>query len=404
MSEKRSFPEVPDINDRVPWPAIPQDPSILMSHEAAARLEPHSRKPFAGAARPTNLNFSRMLAQIYRNFAALLLLSACDLGSSSPEPLDLAIPQTDDTWVRKGPAPVETHGALQVDGTDLKDARGQVVQLRGVSSMWLNWENDGYAESADALVWMRDNWNLSVIRAAMGVEPNGAYLTNPEKAKAQVQRIVENAVAAGVYVIIDWHDHGATERLDQAVAFFSEMAERYAGVPNLIYEPFNEPLAIDWESQLKPYHEAVVAAIREQDSESVIVLGTPKWSQDVDVAARSPVSGTNLMYALHFYACTHGAWLRSKAESARAKGLALFVTEWGATHADGGLDGLSCLEPARDWIDFMNQANISWTAWKLDNCAVDSTCLLAVDAPLRGGWDTPFLHGHASFVRDAMRR
>ena len=33
---------------------------------------------------------------------------------------------------------------------------------------------------------------------------------------------------------------------------------------------------------------------------------------------------------------------RSKAVAARNDGLPMFVTEWGATHADGGLDGIVC--------------------------------------------------------------
>jgi endoglucanase len=79
---------------------------------------------------------------------------------------------------------------LTVMGTGLVDSNGDPVQLKGVSSMWLNWEDNGFAESADAILWMRDHWNLSVIRAAMGVEPSGAYMTNPDKAKAQVDRVV----------------------------------------------------------------------------------------------------------------------------------------------------------------------------------------------------------------------
>lgn len=338
------------------------------------------------------------------SLSMLLLLSACDVGSSSSDPPGPEVPKTDDNWVRTGPTPVANHGALRVEGPDLLDSQGRPVQLRGVSSMWLNWEQDGYAENAEALVWMRDQWNLSVVRAAMGIEPKGAYLTNPTQARAQVERIIENAIAAGVYVIVDWHDHAAIKHQAQAIAFFTDLAAKYAGVPNLIYETFNEPLQINWETELKPYHEAVVAAIRAQDANSVIILGTPTWSQDVNVAARAPVAGTNLMYTLHFYACTHGSGLLARAQTARANGVPIFVTEWGATHADGGLDGKTCLEPATQWLEFLYETKVSWAAWKLDNCAVDSTCLLTPDAPLNGGWETRFLRGHGPFVRDAMRR
>lgn len=270
--------------------------------------------------------------------------------------------------------------------------------------MWLNWEPDGFAESPAALLWMRDHWNLSVIRASMGIEPSGAYLSNPELAQRQVETIVDNAIAAGVYVIVDWHDHNAVMHSEQAVAFFGELAQKYAGVPNLIYEPFNEPLAVSW-TDIKPYHEAVVAAIRAA-TDNVIVLGTPSWSQNVDVAALAPLAGENLAYTLHFYSCSHQDWLRRKARTALSNGAALFVTEWGATDADGGTDGKVCLEEAANWLNFLNEEGISWTAWKLDNCPVDSTCLLAPNAPVDGPWNSEFLNqqGHALFVRDAMRQ
>jgi endoglucanase len=334
----------------------------------------------------------------------------CDAGSSSPEappPLDpVLLDMGSDSDVGNGdvgPTPVALHGALHVSGSELRDASNNRVQLKGVSSMWLNWEDTGYAESLPALKWMRNNWNLSVIRAAMGVEPSGAYLTNPEAAKEKLTRVVDNAIAAGVYVLIDWHDHNAIEHQAQAVAFFSEMAQKYAGVPNVLYETFNEPMMVDWPTQLKPYHTAVVAAIRAAEPNGVIVLGTPTWSQDVDKAAKDPVVGNNLMYTLHFYACDHGTSLINKGNSAMARGVALFVTEWGATAADGGLDGEVCQVKAQAFLDWMEPNGISWSAWKLDNCSPDSSCLLAVGAPLDGGWTDEYIHGHGLYVRARMQ-
>ncbi|MGC4087429.1 MAG: glycoside hydrolase family 5 protein [Polyangiaceae bacterium] len=332
-----------------------------------------------------------------------LTLLACDAGSSSAHDAP-GVKSTDDSWVRSETrTPVEIHGALSVNGAELVDQNGDAVQLKGVSSMWLNWETDGYAENPDALLWMRDHWNLSLIRAAMGIDVAGAYIADPDKAKQQVRTIVDNAIAAGVYVIIDWHDHHAPSHVEQSVEFFTEMATAYAGVPNVIYETFNEPVGLDWTSDIKPYHERVVTAIRAVEPNAVVVLGTPTYSQDVDVAANSPLDGSNLMYALHFYACTHGSYLMSKLQTARAMGLPIFVTEWGATHADGGIDGKVCLTEAAQWMDLLAPFRISWAAWKLDNCTPDSTCLVASGAPVNGGWSSAMLHGHAPFVRDAMR-
>jgi len=338
--------------------------------------------------------------------ACALFSLGCDAGSNTPpyDPNFGTEPKTDDSWQRSSSVtPVEEHGQLRVDGPDLVNERGDAVQLKGVSSMWLNWENTGYAESLDATLWMRDNWNISVIRAAMGVDPPGAYLTNPDKAKSQVRKIVENAIEAGIYVIVDWHDHNAQMHEAESIAFFSEMAELYGDKPNVIWETFNEPLAVSWPEVIKPYHEHVVAAIREKDPDNIVILGTSSWSQNVDAAAADPVDGDNLMYTLHFYSCTHGSMYRTKGDKARQLGKAVFVTEWGATDADGGTDGAVCYGAASEWIEWMRDRKIGWTSWKLDDCNQDSSCLLQPNTPVDGGWTQEYIHGHGLFVRDSLR-
>jgi endoglucanase len=300
-----------------------------------------------------------------------------------------------------GNTPVARYGQLRVCGTTMCDKNGNRVQLRGISSMWLNWESQPYAENLQALTWMRDNWNLQVIRAAMGVEPSGAYLSNPTKARGQVEQIINNAVTAGVYVIVDYHAHEAANNTSAASAFFSDLARRYGHLPNVIWETFNEPLQVSWTGVLKPYHQTVVNAIRASDPDNIIVLGTPQWSQGVVEASQSPLSGTNLMYTLHFYSCTHTQWLRTAGETAMRAGLALFVTEWGASHADGGLDGVLCDAEGQVWVDWMRTNGISWTAWKLD-VGSDTTNLLSPGAPVTGGWNN-YMHGHAAFVVRNMR-
>ncbi len=299
--------------------------------------------------------------------------------------------------------PVGIHGQLRVEGTNLVDRGGVPVQLRGISTMWLNWENR-YSTSKSGLQWMRDNWGITLYRAAMGVEPEGAYLQNREQSLAQLRQVVHNAIDLGVYVLIDWHDHNAHENQEEAIEFFTEIAAEFGQFPHVLYEPFNEPEQIEWSSQIKPYHEAVVPAIRSQDPDGVIILGTRQWSQRVDEAADDPVSGTNLMYTVHFYACDHGEQQRSEAQAAYDKGLALFVTEWGATPADGGaMEATVCADEAQLWHDFMNARNISWAAWKLDGCD-DSSCLFTSDsAPVDGGWTDEWLNGHAQFVVDRLR-
>jgi aryl-phospho-beta-D-glucosidase BglC (GH1 family) len=298
--------------------------------------------------------------------------------------------------------PVGIHGQLRVSGTDLIDEKGEAVQLEGISTMWLNWE-DRYSTSKAGLQWMRDNWGITLFRAAMGIEPEGAYLSDPNRALSHLRQVVHNAIDLGVYVLIDWHDHNAHSNEIEAIEFFSEIAAEFGQFPHVLYETFNEPEQADWSSQIKPYHEAVIPAIRAQDPDGVIILGSRQWSQRVDEAAADPVAGTNLMYTVHFYACDHQDQQRGFAETAYNAGLALFVTEWGATPADGGANNPTvCATEAQAWHDWMEERNIGWAAWKLDGCA-DSSCLFNSDsAPQDGGWTDQWLNGHARFVVDRL--
>jgi endoglucanase len=300
--------------------------------------------------------------------------------------------------------PVADHGQLKVVGTQLQDQAGNPVQLKGVSSQWLNYETKTFPESKPAIEYARDHWKLSVIRASMGVDVRGGYLgtgtgTNANMAgmQAKVTTIVQNAIDLGIYVIVDWHTSNAvtatTTQTSQAVAFFTNIAQTYGGSPNVIYETYNEPVNVIW-AQVKPYHEAVVAAIRAQDPDNLIVLGTPNWSQDVDAAALDPVAGTNLLYTLHFYACTHKQPFRDKANLAIMRGIALFITEFGATPSDGGVtrnnNNVVCEDEANNWFTWMGQNNISGASWKLDQCT-DTSCILTADAPVDGPWTDDFL-------------
>jgi endoglucanase len=305
---------------------------------------------------------------------------------------------------------VERFGQLRLDGQQLVGAGGEAVQLKGVSTMWLNWESR-FAGSKAGLKWMRDNWQLSVIRAAMGVEPQGGYLLNPSGAKQQLRTVVQNAIDLGVYVIIDWHDHNAHLHQAEATAFFSEMAADYGSFPNVLYEPYNEPLQRDsagttvtWSGVIKPYHEAVLAAIRAADPDNIVVLGNPQWDQRPDQAAADRVAGSNLMYSVHFYACTHGASLRAFAQSAFAQGLPLFASEWGATNADGGKDNKVCVPEAQAWHDWLDQSSISWSAWRLQSCSNEASCFFSnASVSPDGSWTADMLTGHGPFVVERMQ-
>jgi len=258
--------------------------------------------------------------------------------------------------------PVEQHGALRTEGNRIVDQHGKPVALAGPSFFWSNtgWGQEKFY-NADAVRTFAKDWNASIVRAAMGVDAKGGLLDDPAN-EARAEALADAAIANGVYVIIDWHSHHAEQHTDQAVAFFQRMAKKYGKTPNVIYELYNEPLKdVSWSNTIKPYAERVIAAIRAIDPDNLIVVGTPTWSQDVDIAAKDPLKGTNLAYTLHFYAGTHKQDLRNKADAALNKGLPLFVSEWGSVNADGN-GGVDTAETMR-WQDYLRQHCLSQAQW-----------------------------------------
>ena len=180
------------------------------------------------------------------------------------------------------------------------------------------------------------------------------------------------------------------------------MARKYGKKPNLIYEIYNEPLrTADWTSVVKPYAESVVPAIRAIDPDNLIIVGTPSWSQDVDVAAADPLKNVrNVAYTLHFYAGTHKQFLRDKAQIALDKGLALMVTEWGAVNADG--DGGIDKEETLKWFAFMKQHHLTNCNWAVSDKA-EASSHFKPGTPADGKIDDDQLTASGKFVRALVR-
>ncbi len=301
--------------------------------------------------------------------------------------------------IRTTAGPVTEHGALRVSGHQIVGDDGRPVSLAGVSFGWSQWEAARFY-NARVVNWLKDDWHAGIVRAALGIDPAG-YLSHPEAEKARVRKVVEAAIAADIYVIIDWHDHHAPDHTDLAVAFFQQMAREYGRHPNVIYEIFNEPVrGLTWAGAIKPYAEKVVAAIRALDPTHLIVVGTPTFSQDVDVAAADPIKADNIAYTLHFYAGTHKQELRDKAVAAMNQGAALFVSEWGTCNADGagGVD----VESTQQWMAFMRRWQLSHCNWGLYDKA-ETASIVVPGASRRGGWTEKDLTESGRFARALIR-
>ncbi|QQS06745.1 MAG: glycoside hydrolase family 5 protein [Fibrobacterota bacterium] len=266
------------------------------------------------------------------------------------------------TGLATAKSPVETYGSLSVKGTQIVDSAGNAVTLRGMSLFWhMDFGGKEYWNNS-VVKYLQVNWHNTVLRAPVGVADgktgNKGYLSAPADAMIKIHDVVDAAILAGCYVIVDWHSH--EEYTAQATSFFGQLAKEYGNTPNIIWEIFNEPTGGISEA----YITSVANEIRKY-SNNIIVIGSRNWSQHPEDKYGSVDSKfTNLAYAVHFYNDHSAAsdWMNAGTSA----GHAVFATEWGLSKSDGkdpvvGING-SNIGSA---ISTMNTKKISHTNWNI---------------------------------------
>lgn len=263
---------------------------------------------------------------------------------------------------------------LHVQGNYLAKPDGTPVTLRGVSLCSLEWHKP--LDLIEDVTNSPKKWDVTVLRLPVQVK---------EWEKAGPQRYLKDrldpAVALckknGVYCIIDWHEIGAwddPEVVRKLENFWKIVAPRYARNPNILYEVFNEPTTpvqrnrenwLAWRKVAQKW----VDTIRKYAPDTVILVGSPHWSQMPGFAAQDPFRGKNLAYVMHIYP----NWKRQHWDTLfgdAADKIPLFITEWGWTARPenkkliyaGNLQDYG--QPLKDYLE--SKPTISWTAWSYD--------------------------------------
>ena len=330
---------------------------------------------------------------------------ACSLIQRGTQKMDLTPPADPSPLPTVQPTPalsaqpiqrgVSENGWLQVVGTSLCNEAGEPVVLRGMSSHGIQWYPQFTSQDAIANTAA---YGANLFRVAM-YTGEGGYISQPQTVLEQTLQAVDGAIANDMYVIIDWHilsDGNPMTYRTQAREFFDQVSLRYQDQPAVLYEICNEPNGnVSWETDIKPYAEEMVEVIRANSPDAVILIGSSTWSQDIHQAAAAPVEGENLMYTCHFYAGTHGQWLRDRIDAALAAGLPIFVSEWGTSAADGS--GGVFLDAADQWLDFLDERGISWANWSLCDKGETSAALRPGTSPT-GPWTEEDMSDSGRFV------
>ena len=265
------------------------------------------------------------------------------------------------------------NGNLSLEGNNIVNQYKENIVLKGISSHGLQWFN--YLITDENIKTLK-SWNTNVFRLAMYTK-EGGYIDNKtiyDDLIKDIDLVIEN----DMYVIVDWHilsDNNPNNYKNEAIEFFEKISSKYKNTPNIIYEICNEPNGGTSWSDIKSYADDVVKTIR-KNSNNIIIVGTPTWSQDVDSVINNKVDDKNTMYALHFYSGTHKDDLRNKAKKALDNNIPIFITEFGVSAADG--NGGVYLDEADKWMEFIKNNNLSFVNWSLAD-KNESSALLKQD-------------------------
>jgi len=101
-----------------------------------------------------------------------------------------------------------------------------------------------------------------------------------------------------------WRD---TAYWDEAARFWRELAGHLKAHPAVVgYNIINEPtpelaLGTDGAAVLNRFYQVVMAAIREEDSETPIILDGGQWASPSGLAALAPLPDEKVLYSFHMY-------------------------------------------------------------------------------------------------------
>jgi endoglucanase len=339
-----------------------------------------------------------MLRRLLGSFVliSLSVLAGCDAGSSSaPVASTDATPGALKGCTLSGGASAKTApGGYYTNGATVCTAAGAPHLFHGIDRPSMEWDANGEWNNQEGIPRsdfdVMASWHANVVRIALNQDfwLAGATLHDPSYQKT-VEDAVHNAEAAGMDVILDlhWSDRGdltasqaggmqnTPGHADQqpmadanSKQFWLEVATKYKGDGHVLFELYNEPNSITWQTWLnggavKEYQavgmQQLYDTVRGAGADNVVIAGGLSYAFDLSQARDFLIQGYNIVYATHpYYPQDPIAVWDVKFGYLAAQDIApVIATEFGDTSAN-------C---TGDWDNkltaYADARQISWTAW-----------------------------------------
>lgn len=282
---------------------------------------------------------------------------------------------------------------LHTDGRWFKDEADNLVTLRGISFCGFNneWGEKvlpAFPTKIAKVTNGTNGWYPNVLR--LPIKDYHLDTFSMEQVYQTLQAGVDECVKQHVYCIVEWHavdgeegaDWRSPEMQQLTKDFWRYMAPRLGKYPNVIFELYGEPgypklvTAENWLNWRNVAQEWV-DMIREDAPETIILIGSPLWSQITRFAPEYPFKGDNLAYVNHTYKGMEESWPREvgleydweEVFGKAADKVPMFVTEFG-WQADSEWEfGMGTTknfgQPMKDFLN--KRPNINWIVWTYDH-------------------------------------
>lgn len=241
--------------------------------------------------------------------------------------------------------PVDIHGKLTKSGTHLVDKKGKRFQLRGIGTHALLQYTNLHTL---AMFQCLKNWGINCVRISTYLSNRTfkysnnqmyvGYINAQADTIAEIEKIVGICVQLGMYCIIDWHtmsydiSNGNIMYQNDAVAFWDYFAQKYANVPNVLYELQNEPYGATAEA-MGTYVKAEHDKILEYVTDPVMIVGAMSGSINNTINAVEAVGINDVFYSWHPYADDLSVY-NIKQDPAYPT----IISEWGNANVSGDAD------------------------------------------------------------------
>ncbi len=287
-----------------------------------------------------------------------------------------------------------------VQGTQLIDTSGHPFLLHGAQiqspfnfiSGWDSGKSPTTLLNSRTFYVMAHDWKMNALRLPIS---NWIYAKDTAVYTRQLDQVVQQANAAGLFVVLDLHDdvksgspYGVKANLPKAedIPFWKAVAGHFKNSTMVMFDVYNEPKSPNWQVWLHGGEKVdgatvvgfqdLVDAIRSAGAKQIIVVepgsagGGPAEAGGWSTIGDNTIKDPNIVYSLHVYRDISRSPNQQDAKWGPILGhYPIYYGEW--AFLPNSLVRVQCRGVSHDQADgvvnnflsYMESRHASWTAW-----------------------------------------